>query len=144
MAEAILNKKGFPSFTAFSAGSHPSGQVHSEARRQIESTGMPTENLRSKSWHESEQPESPKMHFVFTTCDRAAAEVCPVWSGHPLTAQWSVPDPATVQGTPDSVRRAFLEAFTVLDRRITLFLCQPLETLGREVVQREIDQIGRS
>jgi arsenate reductase len=144
MAEAIMNRKGFPNFSAFSAGSHPTGRVHPEAIQQIAAAGIPTEGVSSKSWDEFTGPDAPQMHFVFTVCDRAAAEVCPVWSGHPLTAKWSVPDPAAVNGTPEQVRRAFFEAFTILDRRIGLFLSLPLATLERDVVQREIDKIGRS
>jgi len=142
MAEAILNRKGFPHFTAYSAGSHPTGHVHPEAVRQLATSGMPTEGLRSKSWDEFTQPGTPRIHFVFTVCDRAANEVCPVWPGHPLMARWSVPDPAAVNGTPQQVERAFFEAFSILDRRIGLFLCLPLETLEREVIQSEIDRIG--
>jgi len=143
MAEAILNKKGFPNFTGYSAGSHPTGQVHPEALRQIVIANMPTGGLRSKSWDEFAAPDAPKMHFVFTVCDRAASEVCPVWPGHPLTARWGVPEPAAVQGTPEQVERAFLEAFAILDRRITLFLSLPLATLEQEVIRAEIDRIGR-
>jgi arsenate reductase len=143
IAEAIMNKKGFPNFTGYSAGSHPSGRVRPEAIEQLDTAGMATEGLRSKSWDEFASPDAPTMHFVFTVCDSAAAEVCPVWPGHPLTAKWSVPDPAAVQGTPEQIRRAFFEAFTILDRRISLFLCLPLATLERDVVQREIDAIGR-
>ena len=144
MAEAILNRKGFPNFTAYSAGSHPTGRVNPEAIQQIEESNMPVKDLRSKSWDEFSGPDAPEMHFVFTVCDSAAAEVCPVWPGHPLTAKWSVPDPARVQGTPEQIRRAFREAFTILDRRITLFLSLPFAALEREVAQREIDRIGRS
>jgi arsenate reductase len=144
MAEAIMNRKGFRNFTGFSAGSHPTGRIHPEAVKRIAGAGMPAEGLRSKSWDEFSRPDAPQMHFVFTVCDSAAAEVCPVWPGHPLTAKWSVPDPAAVQGSQDQVRRAFFEAFTILDRRITLFLCLPLATLERDVVQREIENIGRS
>lgn len=144
MAEAIMNRKGFPNFTAYSAGSHPTGRVNPEAIHQIERSHMPTEGLRSKSWDEFSVPGAPEMHFVFTVCDAAAAEICPIWPGHPLTAKWSVPDPAAVQGTPEQIRRAFLDAFTILDRRITLFLSLPLAVLERDVIQREIDQIGRS
>jgi arsenate reductase len=143
MAEAILNRKGFPNFTAYSAGSHPTGRVHAEALSQIASAGMPTDGLRSKSWDEFAKPDAPQIHFVFTVCDRAATEVCPIWPGHPLTARWGVPDPAAVQGTRKQVERAFLEAFTILDRRIALFLSLPLATLEREVIQAEIDRIGR-
>jgi len=143
MAEAILNRKGTPNFTGFSAGSHPSGRVHPEALKQLAGYGMPTDGFRSKSWDEFATPGAPTMHFVFTVCDRAASEVCPVWPGHPLTARWGVPDPAAVEGTPQQVERAFFEAFTILDRRIGLFLALPLATLEEEVVQSEIDRIGR-
>ena len=143
MAEAILNQKGFPNFTAFSAGSHPTGHVHPEAIRQIAGAGMNTQGLRSKSWDEFARPGAPQIHFVFTVCDRAATEVCPVWPGHPLTARWGVPDPAAVQGTREQVERAFFEAFTILDRRITLFLSLPLASLEEEWIQSEIDRIGR-
>lgn len=143
MAEAILNRKGFPNFTGYSAGSHPTGQVHGEALRQIAGAEMPTDGLRSKSWDEFAKPDAPKMHFVFTVCDRAASEVCPVWPGHPLTARWGVPDPAAVEGTREQIERAFFEAFTILDRRITLFLSLPLATLEQEVIQSEIERIGR-
>ena len=144
MAEAILNSKGHPNFTAFSAGSHPKGQVHPEALRQIREAGMSAENLRSKRWDEFAKSASPPIHFVFTVCDRAAEEMCPVFPGHPLAARWSVPDPAAVQGTPEQIQRAFFEAFTILDRRIALFLSLPIESLKREVIQSEIDQIGRN
>lgn len=143
MAEAILNQKGFPHFTGYSAGSHPTGRVHPEALRHLASGGISTEGLRSKSWDEFTKPDAPRIHFVFTVCDRAANEVCPIWPGHPLIAPWSVPDPAAVNGTPEQIDRAFLEAFYMLDRRIGLFLCLPLETLEREVIQAEIDRIGR-
>ena len=143
MAEAILNQKGRPNFTGYSAGSNPTGFVHPEALKQIEAAKLPMDGLRSKSWDEFSQLGAPKMHFVFTVCDRAASEVCPVWPGHPLTAQWGVPDPAEVNGTPEQVRRAFFEAFSILDRRITLFLCLPLATLEREVIQSEINRIGQ-
>jgi arsenate reductase (thioredoxin) len=143
MAEAILNQKGHANFTGYSAGSQPAGRVHPEALKQIGGAHMPTDVLRSKSWDEFAGPDAPRMHFVFTVCDRAAAEVCPVWPGHPLTARWSVPDPAAVVGTPEQIERAFFEAFTILDRRITLFLSLPLATLEREVIQSEIDRIGR-
>ena len=138
-----MNQKGPPHFTGYSAGSQPAGQVRPEALRQIASARMPAEGLRSKSWDEFAGPDAPTMHFVFTVCDRAAAEVCPVWPGHPMTARWSVPDPAAVAGTPEQIERAFFEAFTILDRRITLFLSLPLATLEQDVIQREIDRIGR-
>ena len=143
MAEAILNQKGFPNFTAHSAGSHPTGHVHPEAIRQLASANIRTEGLRSKSWDEFAKPDAPPIHYVFTLCDRAANEVCPIWPGHPLLARWSVPDPAAVKGNSQEIARAFFEAFSVLDRRIGLFLCLPLEKLEREVIQSEIDKIGR-
>ena len=143
MAEAILNKKGHPNFTGYSAGSHPTGLVHPEALKQIRRAALPAEGLRSKNWDEFAHPGAPPIHFVFTVCDRAAAEVCPIWPGHPLTARWGVPDPAAVAGTPEQIERAFSEAFMVLDRRITLFLSLPLASLEQEVIQSEIDRIGR-
>jgi arsenate reductase (thioredoxin) len=142
MAEAILNKKGSPTFHAYSAGSHPTGRVRPEALRQIEIAKMPTDSLRSKDWSEFEKPDSPKMDFVFTVCDNAAKEVCPIWPGQPMTAHWGIPDPATVAGTPEQIERAFLDAFMILDRRISLLLCLPLTSLDALAIKREIDRIG--
>ncbi|HXC95256.1 MAG TPA: arsenate reductase ArsC [Edaphobacter sp.] len=144
MAEAILNQKGKGLFTAYSAGSHPSGSPRPEALRQIESAGMTTAGLRSKSWDEFAAPEAPKMDFVFTVCDNAANEVCPYWPGQPMTAHWGIADPAAVQGTPEEISRAFRDAFVVLDRRIGLFLSLPLATLQQLTIQKEIERIGRS
>lgn len=143
MAEALMNKKGFPNFTAYSAGSHPSGAVRPEAVRQLEKAGLSTANLRSKSWDEFSGPDAPPLHFVFTVCDNAAKEVCPFWPGQPMTAHWGVPDPAAVKGAPEEIDRAFSDAFSVLDRRISLFLCLPLATLDSFALQREIDSIGK-
>ena len=143
MAEAILNRKGRPTFTAYSAGSHPAGAVRQETLRQIELSRMPTEGLLSKSWDEFAQPGAPRMDIVFTVCDNAANEVCPVWPGQPMTAHWGVPDPATVQGGPEQIERAFREAFMILDRRITLFLSLPLSTLSGLAIKKEIDRIGQ-
>ena len=143
MAEAILNRKGRPRFVAYSAGSHPSGRVRPEALRQIELARMPVEGFRSKDWDEFAKSGAPQMDFVFTVCDNAAKEVCPVWPGQPMTAHWGVPDPATVQGTPEQIERAFREAFVILDRRITLFLCLPLSTLSALAIKKEIDRIGQ-
>ena len=142
MAEAILNHKGRPNFTAYSAGSQPAGFVRPEALRQIERAGLPTTGLHSKSWDEFAQPGAPRMQFVFTVCDNAAREVCPVWPGQPMTAHWGVPDPAIVQGTPEEIERAFRDAFVMLDRRIGLFLCLPLASLDKLAIQREINRIG--
>ena len=143
MAEALMNKKGFPNFTAHSAGSHPSGAVRPEAIRQLEKAGLSTANLRSKSWDEFSGPDAPPLHFVFTVCDNAAKEVCPFWPGQPMTAHWGVPDPAAIKGKPEEIDRAFSDAFSVLDRRISLFLCLPLATLDSFALQREIDSIGK-
>jgi arsenate reductase (thioredoxin) len=107
MAEAILNAKGAPQFRAFSAGSHPTEEVRAEALRQLRVTKLPTAGLRSKNWSEFATPGSPKMDFVFTVCDSAAKEICPVWPGQPMTAHWGVPDPAQTAGTPEQIERAF-------------------------------------
>jgi arsenate reductase len=144
MAEAILNHRGRGAFTAFSAGSHPSGVPRPEALRQIALAGMPTEGLRSKSWEEFAGPEAPKMDFVFTVCDNAANEACPYWPGQPMTAHWGIADPAAVKGTPEEIARAFREAFVVLDRRVGLFLSLPMGTMQHLALQREIEKIGRS
>ena len=143
MAEAILDHRGKDRFTAYSAGSHPSGRPRPEALRQIESAGISTTALRSKSWNEFAGPGAPKLDFVFTVCDSAANEVCPYWPGQPMTAHWGIPDPAAVEGTPDEIARAFRDAFVVLDRRIGLFLSLPLSTLEEIAIQKEIDSIGR-
>lgn len=143
MAEAILNHKGRPNFTAYSAGSHPAGIVRPEALRQIEMARLPTNGLRSKSWEEFAQPGAPQMNFVFTVCDNAAKEVCPVWPGQPMTAHWGIPDPAAVTGSPDEIDRAFREAFFMLERRISLLLCLPIASLDRLSIQKEIDKIGQ-
>jgi arsenate reductase len=143
MAEAILNFKGRPNFTAYSAGSHPAGRVRPEALREIERAHLPTSGLRSKSWDEFAQPGAPEMSFVFTVCDNAAKEFCPVWPGQPMTAHWGIPDPAAVEGTPDEIERAYREAFMALDRRIGLFLCLPIASLDRLAIKKEIDRIGQ-
>ena len=142
MAEAIMNKKGFPTFTAYSAGSHAKGRVHLEALRQLEIAKLPTEGLRGKNWDEFAQPGAPELNFVFTVCDNAAKEVCPIWPGQPMTAHWGVPDPAAVAGTSEQIERAFRDAFVILDRRISLFLCLPLSSLDKLAIQKQIDDIG--
>jgi arsenate reductase (thioredoxin) len=143
MAEAILNRKGQPTFRAYSAGSHAAGRVRPEALQQLEMAHLPTAGLRSKNWDEFAKPAAPKMNFVFTVCDNAAKEVCPVWPGQPLTAHWGVPDPAGVEGTPEQIERAFRDTFVILDRRISLLLCLPLASLEKLAIQNEIDRIGR-
>jgi arsenate reductase len=143
MAEAIMNRKGREHFTAYSAGSHPTGTVRPEAIRQIEKAGLTAEGARSKSWDEFSKPDSPPLHFVFTVCDNAASEVCPIWPGQPMTAHWGIPDPASTVGTPDEIERAFSQAFASLDRRISLFLSLPISTLDKFVLQSELDKIGK-
>jgi arsenate reductase (thioredoxin) len=142
MAEAILNHRGRGRFTAYSAGSHPGGKVNPQALRQLELCHLATERLRSKSWDEFAMPDAPKMNFVFTVCDNAAQEVCPIWPGQPLTAHWGVPDPAAVEGSMAQVERAFREAFVTLDRRIGLFLSLPIKSLDALALKKEIDRIG--
>jgi arsenate reductase len=143
MAEAIMNQKGAPNFAAYSAGSHPSGAVRPEALRQLETAHMPTAGLHSKSWDEFAKPGQPAMDFVFTVCDNAANEVCPVWPGQPMTAHWGIPDPATVKGTEEHVQKAFRDAFFLLDRRISLFLSLPMATMDRLTLKKELDAIGQ-
>jgi arsenate reductase len=143
MAEAIMNQRGRPDFTAYSAGSHPSGAVRPEALRELDAAKLPTTGLRSKSWEEFARPDAPRLDFVFTVCDSAANEVCPVWPGQPMTAHWGIPDPAAVKGTDQQVEKAFREAFFLLDRRISLFLSLPHATLDRLSLKKEIDNIGR-
>jgi arsenate reductase len=142
MAEVIMNYKGRPNFTAYSAGSHPSGAVRPQAIAQLESAHLPTDGLRSKSWDEFAKLDAPKLDFVFTVCDNAAKEVCPIWPGQPMTAHWGVADPAAVRGTAEEIKRAYREAFVTLERRIGLFLCLPLATISKLAIKKEIDKIG--
>ena len=143
MAEGILNHKGRPVFTAYSAGSHPLGTVRPEALRELARARISTEELRSKSRDEFGHPGAPQLHFVFTVCDNAAKETCPLWPGQPMTAHWGVPDPAAVQGGVAEIERAFRDAFFILDRRISLFLALPLAALDRLALKKEVDRIGR-
>ena len=142
LAEAILNRKGSPIFTAYSAGSHPKGAVHPVVLRLLEQANFLTEGLRSKPWDEFAKPGAPALDFVFTVCDNAAGEVCPIWPGQPMTAHWGIPDPAAVEGTPEQVNQAFRDAFVHLDRRISLFLSLPLASLDHLAIKTEIDRIG--
>jgi arsenate reductase len=144
MAEAILNGMGHFRFRAFSAGSHPRGTVSPYALEEIRKARLRTEGLRSKPWDEFAGPGAPELHFVFTVCDKAAAEVCPVWPGQPMTAHWGVPDPAAITGSEEQIRRAFLEAYTVLHRRISLLTCLPLESLDRLALQTKVSEIGKT
>jgi len=142
MAEAILNHKGRATFTAYSAGSHPSGTVRPEALKELARAHILIDGLRSKNWDEFSRPGAPEMQFVFTVCDNAARETCPVWPGQPVTAHWGVADPAAVHGEPAEIERAFREAFFILDRRISLFLSLPLAALGRIALKKEVGSIG--
>jgi arsenate reductase len=142
MAESIMARKGFPTFKAFSAGSHPKGRVHPQALRQLELAALPTRGLHSKSWDEISSLDGFELDCVFTVCDNAAKEVCPVWPGQPMTAHWGVPDPAAVEGTPEQIERAFRDAFIMLDRRISLFLALPLSSLDKLAIQKRIEDIG--
>jgi len=144
MAEAILNHKGREHFTAYSAGSRATGRIRPEAIKLLQEARLPTENLRSKNWDEFAKPGAPHLDFVFTVCDNAAKEVCPIWPGQPMTAHWGVPDPAAVAGTPEQIERAFRDAFIILERRISLLLCLPLASLDKLAIQKEINRIGET
>jgi arsenate reductase (thioredoxin) len=143
MAEAILRFKGRPNFNAFSAGSHPSGAVKNEALRQLQTAKIPSDGLRSKSWDEFAKPGAPQLNFVFTVCDNAAKEVCPIWPGQPISAHWGVPDPAAAQGSTEKIEQAYRDAFITLDRRIGLFLCLPLSSLDQLALKKKVDEIGK-
>ena len=142
LAEVLLNASGHGRFKAYSAGSHPKGEVHPMALDLIRRNRLPDAGLRSKSWDEFARPDAPPLHFIFTVCDNAAGEVCPVWPGHPMTAHWGVPDPAAATGTEDSVRKAFMQALGQLQRRIQLFTSLPIESLDRMMLQQRLSEIG--
>ena len=144
LAEAYLNAHGRRRFAGYSAGSHPAGKVNPLALEILEKHRIDTSNLRSKSWDEFARPGAPRVHFVFTVCDQAAGEVCPVWPGQPVTAHWGVDDPAQVNGPEAVKRQAFLRAFTVLSTRINLLLNLPIDKLDRLVLKCKLDEIGRS
>ena len=143
LAEAILNKEGKGRFRAYSAGSQPKGAVNPYALRLLQQLGYETTGLRSKSWDEFARAGAPGIDFVFTVCDNATGEVCPIWPGHPLSAHWGIEDPAAVEGTDADKRRAFLEAFTQLEHRIDLFLGLPLAKLARLTLKAKLDEIGK-
>ena len=144
MAEAILNREGRGRFKAFSAGSYPKGQVHPTALATLADMGFVTDGYRSKSWDEFAAPGAPELDFVFTVCDNAAGEVCPVWPGQPMTAHWGIEDPAAVEGDAEHQRRAFRDAFVFLQRRISLFLALPLESVDELSLQTKLREIGRT
>jgi len=144
LAEALINQYGPSKFKGFSAGSHPKGQVHPIALELLQRMNFPTEGLRSKSWDEFATPGSPPLDFVFTVCDNAAGEVCPYWPGQPMTAHWSVPDPAAVEGTDTEKWMAFRDTFRLLDNRVKLFTSLPLGLLDRIKLQESLDAIGNA
>ncbi len=143
IAEAILNRDGKGRFRAYSAGSHPKGSVHPYTIDLLKSFGIDTGGFRSKDWSEFAAPDAPKMQFVFTVCDNAAGEPCPVWPGQPITAHWGVPDPAAAQGREAEKRYAFAEAYRMLNNRISLLLALPVASLDRLSLTRRVEEIGR-
>jgi len=142
MAEAILNKVGARKFRAFSAGSQPKGRVHPEALWLLQSLGYDTSGLRSKSWSEFADSGAPLLDFVFTVCDNAAGEVCPVWPGQPMTAHWGVPDPAEAKGNPAEIALAFKDTYRMLNQRIGIFTSLPLQSLDKLSLQKKLREIG--
>ena len=141
--EAIMNHRGGPDFHGFSAGSHPTGTVNPNALKLLASARLPMEGLRSKSWDEFQKPGAQQMDFVFTVCDTAASESCPLWPGHPITAHWGVPDPAAVKGTQEEIERAFRDAYFLLEKRIELFLSLPHASLDAMEMKLKCAEIGR-
>jgi len=144
MAEAILNRAGQGTFRAFSAGSQPKGKIHPYTLDLLRKTHFDVSDLRSKSWLEFAQPDSPKLDFVFTVCDNAAGETCPVWPGQPMTAHWGVPDPAAATGTEAEVRFAFADTLRMLTNRINIFVSLPLAKLDRLSLQQKLREIGKT
>jgi arsenate reductase (thioredoxin) len=143
LAECILNREGRGQFQAFSAGSHPKGQVHPFALDLLRKMNHPTAGLRSKSWDEFANAGAPHLDFVFTVCDNAADEVCPIWPGQPMTAHWGVPDPAAAEGTDAERHLAFADAYRMLGNRISIFTSLPLRSLDRLTLQKRLHEIGR-
>src|SRR5579862_3386141 len=137
-----MNREGRGRFQAYSAGSHPKGAVNPNTLRLLESLHYQTGDFRSKSWDEYERAGAPKLDFVFTVCDDAAAEICPIWPGQPMTAHWGMPDPAAVQGSPAEIALAFADTYRMMNNRITLFMNLPMTSLDRLSLQRRLDQIG--
>lgn len=144
MAEALANSLGRNRFRAYSAGSHPKGEVHPLALQVMQAAGVPTDGLRSKSWDEFAGPDAPEMDLIITVCDRAAGEQCPAWPGHPMTAHWSVPDPASATGTPEQTHKAFTNAMHVLQQRISLLLALRMEGLDSLAAETKLRQISES
>jgi arsenate reductase len=142
MAEGLLNSLGQGQFKAYSAGSQPGGAIHPQALATLQRLRLPVDGYRSKDWAEFAQPDAPQMDFVFTVCDKAAGEVCPVWPGQPMTAHWGVPDPSAVLGSDEDKAKAFWEVATILKRRLDLMLALPLASLDRLAIQHQIRDIG--
>ena len=143
LAESVLTQRGRGQFRAFSAGSHPTGRVNPLAVELLDRMNLPTEGLRSKSWEEFAAPGAAPLDFVFTVCDNAAGEACPVWPGQPMTAHWGVPDPAAVQGTAAEKTEAFRQAFRALERRISVFISLPIASLDRLALSKRLHEIGK-
>jgi len=143
LAEALLNAMGRGRFRAYSAGSHPKGEIHPLAKELVQKNRLPVDDLRSKSWDEFAKPEAPRMDFVFTVCDNAAGEVCPVWPGQPVTAHWGIPDPAAAEGTLEERRKAFFTAYTRLSNRLSILVNLPLASLDPLALQKKLNEIGR-
>ncbi|MBI1181034.1 MAG: arsenate reductase ArsC [Alphaproteobacteria bacterium] len=144
IAESILNRAGMGRFAGFSAGSHPKGEIHPYARELLRSFNYPVDGLRSKSWDEFAAPGAPVMDFVFTVCDDAAGEVCPIWPGQPMSAHWGVPDPAAAEGTEAERRYAFADTYRMLNNRISIFISLPMKSLDRVALLKRLDEIGRT
>ncbi len=143
LGEAILNKIGSDRFKAYSAGSQPRGEVNSYAIRTLETLGYDTGEARSKSWDEFAAEGAPEMDFVFTVCDSAAAETCPVWPGQPMTAHWGIPDPAAQEGSEAEIGAAFMDAYRMLERRISVFASLPMQSIDKLAIKKKIDAIGQ-
>ncbi len=144
LAEALLNQRGKGQFRAFSAGSFPAGRVNPFALALLAESGFPVEQLRSKSWDEFAAPDAPTIDFIFTVCDNAAGEVCPIWPGRPVTAHWGIPDPAAVEGSDAEKRAAFMAAFGILERRINLLRGLPVASLDRLALNKQLSEIGKA
>lgn len=144
IGEAIMNRLGSPRFTAFSAGSQPKGSVHPYTLELLKGRNHPVEGLRSKSWEEFEGPDAPKLDFVFTVCDSAARESCPIWPGQPMSAHWGLPDPAAVEGAKAVKRAAFTETYRMLHQRISIFVNLPIASLDKLTLKKHLDNIGKS
>jgi arsenate reductase len=144
LAEVVLNYIGHGRFQAYSAGSHPKGTVNPFALELLEKNRLPTAGLRSKSWDEFAQPGAPALDFVFTVCDQAAREVCPVWPGQPMTAHWGIEDPAAVEGSEEQKRRALFKTYSQLQHRLSIFTSLPMDKLDRLTLQKRLDEIGKT